>query len=101
MVREFLQFRRSIKNRRNGTCKPLLLLSLCLPALSLSACGAIGGGSEVDTARSWLEGTYGDAGEAIDFGCSVGPVTAAGLDWYPEIGFSLESLEDAWAKICD
>ena len=57
--------------------------------------------SEFDRAKTYLNDLYPASGiEARDFGCSVGSSTAAGLDWNPDLGFSLDSLERAWESIC-
>lgn len=47
-------------------------------------------------AEKWLDDVYGNS----SIGCEFGARAAAGLDWYPGIGFSLHELESAWRKRC-
>jgi hypothetical protein len=49
-------------------------------------------------ARSWIESVY--TNSDIDWACRNLGESQAGLDWYPEIGFSLQELRDAWSELC-
>ena len=73
---------------------------LVLTTVSMVGCSS-SNDSEFDRAKTYLNDLYPASDiEARDFGCSVGSSTAAGLDWNPDLGFSLDSLERAWESIC-
>ena len=75
-------------------------LFLILATVLIAGCTS-SNDSDLDKARTYLNDLYPPSdSQAIDFACSVGPSTAAGLDWNPDLGFSLDSLERAWEAIC-
>ena len=73
---------------------------LVLSTVSMVGCTS-SNDSEFDRAKTYLNDLYPASDiQAIDVGCSIDPSTAAGLDWSPDLGFSLDSLERAWEDIC-
>jgi hypothetical protein len=83
------------RNRKYGAC--IVLSSMLMLIVGCTNSNE----SEFDKAKTYLNDLYpASDSQARDFGCSVGPSTAAGLDWNPGLGFSLDSLERAWEAIC-
>lgn len=70
----------------------LYLGSFIFITAALAACG---GESE---ATAWIKSVYSQSD--IDWACSNLGDSAAGLDWYPEIGFSLQEMQEAWSRLC-
>ena len=67
----------------------------------MSSCSSFSD-SELEKAKMYLNDLYPASDtQAIEFGCSVGPETAAGLDWNPGLGFSRDSFEKAWNDVCN
>jgi len=59
--------------------------------------GLVGVGGKAD-AKRWIESVYTKAD--IEWSCINVGNSAAALDWYPEIGFSLEDMRSAWRDLC-
>lgn len=64
----------------------------------LFAAQLLGSCSADSSATTWIKTTYSQA--EIDWACENVKESAAGLDWYPEIGFSFEEMEKAWNGLC-
>ena len=57
-----------------------------------------GCGSSDSKAAAWINATY--TRSEIEFACENTQPNTAGLDWYPEIGFTFEELNVAWREEC-
>jgi len=82
------------------SARPKVWAAVVAVAVVVAATFAVISANEDSAALLWLKAHYGTSGPDVELGCSYTNRIAAGLDWYPGIGFSLADLEAAWSDLC-
>jgi len=82
------------------SARPKVWAAVVAVAVVVAATFAVISANEDSAALLWLKAQYGTSGPDVELGCSQPNRIAAGLDWYPGIGFSLADLEAAWSDLC-
>ena len=77
---------------------PLVVHRSLLAAVSGLVPLVAGCANSENNASTWINDTY--SRSEIEWACDNTQPNTAGLDWYPEIGFSLEELTSAWSEEC-